>query len=129
MFTEKTTQLFNDACVALGYDPTKVLPDVSMLPEQHRKSAAAYHMLIIIIEHAQKQKNWKPDYHSGNRKYWTWHEVKASEDKPAGFGFSYSNYYYDYTDSSVGSRLCFPDYETEREYAEQLEELYIAYKL
>lgn len=129
MFTEKTTQLFNEACAALGYDPEKVLPDVSVMPEHHRKSACAYHMLMIIIEAAQKKADWKADYHTGNRKYWTWHWVKASKDKPAGFGFSASLYNCDGTSASVASRLCFPSAELERKYAPQLEELYEDYKL
>lgn len=126
----ETMQLFNEACEALGYDPKTVLPDVSCLPFKHRKSATAYHMLMIIIEHAQKKANWQVDYNNPDqRKYWTWHVVKASKKQPAGFGFSDSLFSYDYTSAYVASRLCFPDYQTEREYAEKLEELYEDYKL
>lgn len=127
--TKKTQNLFKKACKALGYDPEKVLPDVSMFPEHHRKSLTAYAMLVIIIEHVQKAHNWTPDYHEGNNKYWTWHWVKASEKKPAGFGFSYSFFDFDHSLAHVASRLCFPSYELEREYAPQLEELYLEYKL
>lgn len=127
--TKKTLDLFKKACKALGYDPEKVLPDVSVFPEHHRKSLTAYAMLVIIIEYVQKKHNWTADYFSGNPKYWTWHWVKASKDKPAGFGFSDSSYDCDGTDACVGVRLCFPSAELEREYAGPLEELYLDYKL
>lgn len=128
--TKKTQNLFKKACKALGYDPEKVLPDVSMFPEHHRKSLIAYAMLVIIIEHIQKAHNWTADYNNPDQlKYWTWHWVKASKGKPAGFGFSSSGYDYVNSSALVASRLCFPSYELEREYAPQLEELYLDYKL
>jgi hypothetical protein len=127
--TKKTLNLFKKACKALGYDPETVLPDVSLFPEHHRKSLTAYAMLVIIIEDVQKRHNWTPDYFEPNNKYWTWHWVKASKDKPAGFGFSDSGYGCDNANSIVGSRLCFPSAELEMEYREPLEELYLDYKL
>lgn len=89
---------FEDACKALNSDQS--IPDFSMLPSQHQKSAEAYCKLIIIAEALNN--GWKPDWDNFNEiKYTPWFYNKS------GFGLSYYDYVYWSTRTFVGSRLCF----------------------
>lgn len=118
----KKIKSFEDACKAVNIDP-KALPEVSMLPAIHQKAIVAHYKLIIIAEAIND--GWQPNWNDSNEwKYFPWFEVEADEDRPAGFGFSYS--YYDIWPSStlVGSRLCFKTRETAIYAGKQFEDLY-----
>jgi hypothetical protein len=90
---------FEDACKYLGLDPEK-LPDILAIPEEFRKPIIAGFKLMIVYKAINN--GWKPDWSNYQQwKYYPWFEVLSS-----GFGFSFACYYYDYTDTIVGSRLC-----------------------
>ncbi len=133
MFTlsEKTTELCKKACADLGYDFDKMVAAYDAFPPKHAASNIAYGLLCACIEYFNKQKDpaWFPDYVKQNDKYYTWHRVKATKEKPSGVGFADSDYCYDDAGAVVAVRLMFCDVETEREAAEALDELYVIYKL
>ena len=100
----KEIKSFDDACKKLGIEVN--LPEVSALPEKHRKSVLAFFMLTIIIQAIND--GWEPNWNDYNEwKYYAWFEVEASEDNPAGSGFSRSGYGDSRARTRVGSRLCF----------------------
>lgn len=123
----KKIKTFADACKKLGLDPQK-LPEVSLLPEKHQKSIIAFFKLIIIVEAINN--GWTPNWNDHNQwKYYAWFYVKASEEQPAGSGFSLSCYGCSYTVTDVGSRLCFETSEQANYAAKQFEDLYQDYLL
>lgn len=121
---------YEDACLVNGDDP-KVFPDYSMLP----KDEAEYHLnhfkLVRIIKALNKvaAPNWKPDFVKGNTKYYPWPTVKADKKRPSGFGFSYSCFGYDFSITTVGSRLCFASSELTLYALKQFEAMYIINQL
>ena len=117
----KEIKSFDDACKKLGIEVN--LPEVSALPEKHRKSVLAFFMLTIIIQAIND--GWEPNWNDYNEwKYYAWFEVEASEDNPAGSGFSHSLYDYSFTRTRVGSRLCFKSSELAMYAGTQFEEEY-----
>lgn len=115
MATPKRPATFEAACKAQGLDPNKVIPDVSMLPEQDRKAVIALAKLCII----QRSLNgdWTPDWNDYNQyKYYPWFDVNPKEESPSGFGLSYGDCVCDLTVSGLGVRLYYKDRET-AEYA------------
>lgn len=125
MYTDIKT--FEDACKERSLDPN-ALPDVSMLPEHHRKSITAYFKLIIIAEALND--GWNPDYSDYDQyKYYPYFGVDADKKRPSGFGFS-SAYCAGWAPGTdVGSRLCFKSREIALYAAEQFKELYVDYHL
>ncbi|MGE0636013.1 MAG: hypothetical protein AB7G44_03490 [Bacteroidia bacterium] len=118
----KKIKSFEDACKALGIDPTK-LPEVSMLPEQHRNAIIAYYKLFIIAEALNE--GWKPNWNDSDEwKYYPWLWVTADADNTAGSGLSFSDFVCTNSISSVGSRLCFKTRELAKYAGEQFTELY-----
>lgn len=118
---------FSQACKATGHDPKK-LPDVSMLPKKHQKSIIAFFKLIIVIEALNE--GWTPDWNDSSQwKYYAWFRVKASEKKPSGVGFSYSDYGYSFTGTFVSSRLCLKSASLALHAGKHFEQLYIDYLL
>lgn len=117
---------FEDACKALNIAPN--VPEVSGLPEKHQKAIIAHYKLVII---AQALNNgWEPNWSNWDEyKYFPWLEVKADESNPSGSGFSYTDYDYSYSDTIVGSRLCFQTRELALYAAKQFEDLYKDYLL
>ena len=87
---------FDDACNELGLtqeDLINIKPDDT--PDE-----VAYKKLKIVI--AAINQGWTPDWNNGDqRKWWPYFNLSS------GLGFSDSNYDFDYTGSSVSSRLCF----------------------
>lgn len=117
---------FEDACKVLGI--STALPEVGMLPEKHQKAIVAHYKLITICEALNE--GWKPNWNDWDEyKYIPWPEVKASADKPSGFGFSDSYCGSTYAHTFVGSRLCFKSSELALYALEQFKELYIEYFL
>lgn len=96
---------FEGACKLRKLNPKK-LPDVSMLPEAHRKSIIAFYMLTVITEALNE--GWTPNWNDSNEwKYYNYFWIKADSKRPTGFGFSFANYATTYSSTFVGSRLCF----------------------
>jgi hypothetical protein len=118
---------FKDACDALKLQ-SDALPDVSALPEKHRNAITAHYKLIIIAQALNE--GWEPNWNdSYEYKYYPWFEIIASANKPAGFGFSDTDYDFWNTHTNVGSRLCFKTRELALYAGEQFEELYKEYFL
>lgn len=118
---------FEEACKARGVDPN-VLPDVSMLPDKHRKSFIAFYKLIIIAEALNE--GWEPNWNDSRQyKYYPWLYVQASNEKSAGFGLSSSYDVRTRTGASVGSRLCFKTSELAMYAGNTFKDLYTDYLL
>lgn len=89
---------WQDAFKAKELD-SKVLPDVSMLPVQYRKSVVAQYILNVVIDVAND--GWIADYTDISQpKYELWLEVIADAKRPSGFGLSL-----DYVVAGVRLRL------------------------
>ncbi len=106
----KKIKTYEDACKVNKQDP-KQLPDVTGLPEHEAKDVITTLMLKRVIRalntNQKTGKVWEPNWNDRDEvKYSPWVEVKASEDKPGGFGFSRSGYVTWYTLTIAGSRLC-----------------------
>jgi hypothetical protein len=119
---------FEAACKLLKLDPKKVLPDVNSMPQGHQESTLAYSMLVIIAEALNKEANggqtWKPNWKDNNEwKYYPWFDMSS------GSGLSYGDYDYQYSYSSVGSRLCFKTSDLARYAGTQFKSLYEKYFL
>lgn len=119
---------FEDACKIKGYDPEKVLPDVSPYPEPHKKALTAVAKLIIINEALNHVDNnnqdWKPDWNNYDEdKYYPWFDLEKTEDtNPSGFRLYGVDY--DYDGSGVGSRLVYRTRKLAEYTAKQFEGLY-----
>jgi hypothetical protein len=111
--TEKVKS-FEDACKVLGLDPEN-LPIVENLPEKDRRSIIAYYKLIVISRALNE--GWEPDFSDcKQRKYWNWYYIENG----ALAGFTY-------TDTVIGSRLCFKTSECATYASENFRDLYFEY--
>ena len=120
-FDYKKIKTFEDACEALGIDPTK-LPELTLLSEEFVKPIVSYYKLVIVYKAINN--GWKPDWSNGSQyKYYPWFGLSS------GFGFSCSDYVYAGTDTYVGSRLCTDTREKAGYIAKQFEALYQEYLL
>jgi hypothetical protein len=117
VFDFRTIKSFEDACAKENIDPT-ALPDVSMIPEDLRKPIiSAYKLMIIFLA---INNGWRPDWSKSSQwKYYPWYRVLSSS-----FGFSHSNYNFDFTHTNVGSRLCTDTSEKAMYIAEQFKAEY-----
>jgi len=98
-FDFRTIKTFDDACSKENIFPT-FLHYLRWIPAEFRKPIFAYYKLLVIYKAINN--GWRPDWSNYEQnKYYPWFEVLSS-----GFGFSYSHYYYDFTSTFVGSRLC-----------------------
>jgi hypothetical protein len=121
-FDYKEIKSFEDACKKINLDPAK-LPDVSGIPKEFAKPIIAAYKLYIIYKAINN--GWKPDWSKWNQyKYYPWFEVLSS-----GFGFSASLCVFDYSCTSVGSRLCTDTSEKALYIAKQFESEYLDYLL
>jgi len=119
---------FEEACGALGIDPTKPLVDASGMPEKHRKAIEAHSKLVVIAQALNE--GWEPNWNDEDEyKYFPWFEVEATEEKPSGVGFSYSRYGHSCAVTSVGSRLCYRTRELALYAGETFADLYKEYLL
>lgn len=110
------------------------LPDLSAFPKEYAKTVIAHYQLMVIAEALNKEANsgmpWTPNWNNYSEfKYFPWFEIAASDEQPAGFGFSRTVYDYSYTDSDVGSRLCYISNEVALYAANQFRSLYEDYFL
>ena len=123
----KDIKSFSDACKVLGLSE-ETLPEVSMLPEKHRKSIIAFYKLVTIIEAINN--GWTPNWNDDDQwKYYAYFGVEASEENPSGSGFSDSNYSRSAYRPTVGSRLCVDSREKAIYLGEQFQDLYKDYML
>jgi hypothetical protein len=105
---------FEDACEALGItnDSCKPIFDVEEDPDE-----IAYKKLKVIVKAINQ--GWTPNWTNADQKKWWPYFVLSS-----GFGFSYSDFIFDYPNTSVGSRLCFESKEKSDYAAKQFLDLY-----
>jgi hypothetical protein len=116
-FDFRTIKSFENACQKENVDPSQ-LPDLSMIPEEFRKPLMAVYRLFIIFKAINN--GWVPDYGNLDQyKYYPWFRVLSS-----GFGFSFSCYGCDGTDTTVGARLCTDTREKALYIAQQFEAEY-----
>jgi hypothetical protein len=93
--------------VADAYEKTGlVMPSLPELPssiaEEFREALLAVYNLFVVFKAIND--GWVADYTDWNQtKYYPWQRVNSAG---SGFDFSRSTYYYDYTCTAVGSRLC-----------------------
>lgn len=103
---------FQDACNVLGIDFNAFNKVCAIAGDS--KDEIAYKKLKIIIRALNE--GWEPDWaHSNEPKWFIWFQYKP------GFGFSDSGYVSWYTDTCVGSRLCFKSRELAEYAAEQFQ--------
>jgi hypothetical protein len=107
-YTEITT--YEKACQVLSINP-ELLPDLSGLPKEEAEDIINSLKLKRIIRALNTDpatgKTWEPNWNDHSQwKYSPWLEVEASEEKPGGFGFSYSCYVGWHSSAAAGSRLC-----------------------
>lgn len=100
---------FEDACIALNKQPE------SLLPAGLQPCDIAFIKLRIIAEALNE--GWQPNWSDFNeRKYYPWFDMEN--------GFSFYVCVYNYTVSSVGSRLCFKSSELAEYAGQQFTDLY-----
>ena len=108
---EKLVTTFEEACIAQGLDPEKVLPDVTGMVEQDKAAVTAFAKMCIV----QRSLNgdWKPDWSNYDQpKYYQWFDVEESEGGASGFSLSCNDCVYDGTYTGLGVRLFYKDRET-----------------
>lgn len=112
---------FEDACKALGIEA--IVPDFSASPE-HAKALTAHFKLVIIAQALNN--NWKPDWNNNDEyKYFPWFDMEVTKENPSGFVLY--NVYCHFTNTSVGSRLCFVSREVAQYAGTQFADLYKEY--
>jgi hypothetical protein len=97
---------WEDVCNFLSLDPKRCLPFDTELPYSSKDeiSGNAYFKLCKIIEVLNE--GWEPNWDNSNEpKYYPWFYMDSKAD--SGFGLSYDDCAYDYSRTTVGSRLCF----------------------
>lgn len=110
-FTTITT--FEQACEARGYDPSKVLPDVTNMPARYQAAALATAKMYIVTEAinepVKENAPWSPNWNNYDEKKWhPWFDMEKDEKaNPSGFRFHDTYSDYDVTHTCTGSRLSF----------------------
>lgn len=98
---------FESACQFCGYDPEKVLPDVTSFPTHMQNALLSYAKLLIITEAINEKHVFDWDSYD-ERKYFPWFDMeKDKQVNPSGFRFHDSLCDYTYSFTSGGSRLCY----------------------
>lgn len=91
---------FEDACKLMKLTPAKVTSSTDT------KDEAAYKKLKVIA--AALNQGWKPDWkNTSEYKYYPWFKMQPA----SGLGLSYGDCGCTFSDSIVGSRLCFKSQE------------------
>lgn len=102
---------FEDACEELGIDPETVTH------KNDTPDEAAYKKLKVVIKAINQ--GWVPNWSNKNQyKWWPYFNLSS------GSGFSCSFSFYDYSYTTVGSRLCFESEAKSSYAAKQFNELY-----
>lgn len=117
IISQETINRFEAACKQQGIKPHDLLHcDTDLCLEG--QVANTYTMLRILAK--AKRGYWTPDWNDDNQKKWyPWFEYKSSGFVVAGTGYRYAS-----TATHVGSRLCFPNSEMAKSFAEENLELY-----
>ena len=100
---QERIKTYEDACSALNRQPLTE-EQFSFLPEKDRKAMFSLHKITTVIEALNEghEFDWN-DY--SERKYSPWFDMETYGDAPAASGFSFYDFGYDITFSSVGARL------------------------
>lgn len=89
----------------IPFESVKELEDLlkkSAVPQRFHDALVAVYELFV--GHESINDTWKADFTKDSQpKYSPWARPNSSG---SGFGFSYSGYLYDHSDTDVGSRLC-----------------------
>jgi len=121
---------FEDACKVEKLNAKKVIPDFKLYPAKDRKAMIAHAKLVIIARAANRLANggkaWKADFSNHDQyKYYPWFYQESGNGGSSGFR------YYDYDAwsslATVGSRLCFLNYELAKYVGETFLKLYYDY--
>ena len=124
----KEIKTWKDACKVHGINPTE-LPIVTNLPKKFQKWIIATYKMGVIVEAIntnEKGKVWIPNWNDSNQsKYTAWFQIKATKSEISGVGFSSSFYVYWYSDSCVGSRLCFENRDQVSHVQKYFEDIFI----
>lgn len=118
----KKIKSFEDACTVLKRKAS--IPDFSMIAEKDRKALTAHYKLIVICEALNE--GWVPDWTNSEWKYYPWFYMN---DEGSSGRFSFNDSVFQYSHSSVGSRLCFKSRGLAEYAAEQFLDLYRDYFL
>lgn len=128
-FKEQLVEEFGEACFkAKCFEDIKTIEDARIATEHsvgylkitdgESTDEWAYRMLKMVAKAINQ--GWEPDWSNRDEyKYYPWFEVLSS-----GFGFSRSRYHFTFTDTYVGSRLCFESREKSNYAATQFIDLY-----
>ena len=109
---------FEDACKVLDITPS--VPDVKGIPEKYQKPLIANYQLMVIAEALNE--GWTPDWSNGEwDKWYPWFDFN---DSSSAGRFSFFGSGCRYSDSDVGSRLCFKSEELADYAGTQFLELY-----
>lgn len=108
---------FEDA-YAEADEATKKEFDVQIHPNLSDQIVARLKLILIA---SVLRGDWKPDFENRSQQKWyPWFEYSAG----SGFGFSHSDCSYVGTDTTVGSRLCFPTKELSDYFGKQFIEIH-----
>ena len=92
---------FEDACKVLDITPS--VPVVTGIPEKYQKPLIANYQLMVIAEALNE--GWTPDWSNGEwDKWYPWFKM---DDSSSAGRFSFGDSDNRYSNSSVGTRLCF----------------------
>ena len=115
---------FEDACKVLGLEPEN-LPIVEHLPEKDRQSIVAYYKFAIIARALNE--GWEPDFIDLDEwKFWNCYYIEPGS-AGAGLACAYTYDAASYTDTSIGSRLCFKTHKLATYARKQFRDLYFEY--
>ncbi len=129
MKDESNIKTFEDACAALGLDPSKpVITFGDGFPEKELQPLADHAKIVIITDAINREANggkeWIPDWKNWDeRKWYPWFEMGS----PSGSGFSFDDAGSWAASSYAGSRLCFKTEDAARYAGTQFLELYKSY--
>ena len=109
---------FEDACKVLDITPS--VPVVTGIPEKYQKPLIANYQLMVIAEALNE--GWTPDWSNGEwDKWYPWFNMDNSSSAGR---FSFRDADDQYSDATVGSRLCFKSEELADYAGTQFLELY-----
>ena len=116
----KKIKSYADACKVLGIEP---LADEAFnaFPKAEREDVKAYHQLSVITKAINN--GWEPNWSDRSQEKY---EPFVYTDS-AGLAYAYTHRTPSYTDTNIGSRLCFPDYERATYAVDTFGDLYKAY--